>query len=79
MCRRDLILTGKGLYLIGREQIKKGPEKGKTVEVIKRKLPFDQISHVSLSQMQVREIASLINSSSVVDVFPRSDATFRPI
>lgn len=53
MCRRDLILTGKYLYLIGREQIKKGPEKGKSVQVIKRKLPFNQISHVSLSTLQV--------------------------
>lgn len=53
MCRRDLILTGKYLYLIGREQIKKGSEKGKSVQVIKRKLPFNQISHVSLSTLQV--------------------------
>lgn len=53
MCRRDLILTGKCLYLIGREQLKKGPEKGKSIQVIKRKLPFNQISHVSLSTLQV--------------------------
>ncbi|KAL6257902.1 hypothetical protein P5V15_011501 [Pogonomyrmex californicus] len=52
MCRRDLILTGKCVYLIGREQIKKGPEKGKFIEVIKRKLSFNQISHVSLSTLQ---------------------------
>ncbi|XP_071573945.1 unconventional myosin-Ie isoform X1 [Temnothorax nylanderi] len=52
MCRRDLILTGKCIYLIGREQINKGPEKGKSIEVIKRKLPFNQISHVSLSKLQ---------------------------
>lgn len=53
MCRRDLILTGKYVYLIGREQIKKGTEKGKSVEVIKRKLSFNQISYVSLSTLQV--------------------------
>lgn len=53
MCRRDLILTGKCVYLIGREQLKKGPEKGKSIEVVKRKLPFNQISHVSLSTLQV--------------------------
>ncbi|OXU30861.1 hypothetical protein TSAR_001331, partial [Trichomalopsis sarcophagae] len=52
MCRRDLILTGKCLYLIGREPIKKGPEKGRSIEVIKRKLPFEQISHISLSTLQ---------------------------
>ncbi|XP_029044083.2 unconventional myosin-Ie-like isoform X3 [Osmia bicornis bicornis] len=52
MSRRDLILTNKYLYLIGREQIKKGLEKKKLVEVIKRKLSFNQISHVSLSTLQ---------------------------
>ncbi|XP_046434447.1 unconventional myosin-Ie-like [Neodiprion virginianus] len=51
-CRRDLILTGKCLFLIGREQIKKGLDKGRWVEVIKRKLPLDQITHVSLSTLQ---------------------------
>ncbi|XP_033341895.2 unconventional myosin-Ie [Megalopta genalis] len=52
MSRRDLILTNKSLYLIGRERIKKGPEKGRLVEVIKRKLAFNQISHISLSTLQ---------------------------
>ncbi|XP_020282389.1 unconventional myosin-Ie-like [Pseudomyrmex gracilis] len=52
MSRRDLILTGKCLYLIGREQIKKGLDKGKSIQVVKRKLLFDQISHVSLSTLQ---------------------------
>ncbi|XP_017877244.1 unconventional myosin-Ie-like isoform X2 [Ceratina calcarata] len=50
--RRDLILTSKYLYLIGREQVKKGPEKGKKVEIIKRKLSFNQISNISLSTLQ---------------------------
>ncbi|KAK1124066.1 hypothetical protein K0M31_007090 [Melipona bicolor] len=50
--RKELILTNKFLYLIGREQIKKGPTKGKLVEVIKRKLSFSQISYVSLSKLQ---------------------------
>ncbi|XP_076236580.1 unconventional myosin-Ie [Calliopsis andreniformis] len=52
MSRRDLILTSNHLYLIGREKIKKGTEKGKLNEVIKRKLSFSQISHVSLSTLQ---------------------------
>ncbi|XP_011498477.1 PREDICTED: unconventional myosin-Ie-like [Ceratosolen solmsi marchali] len=52
MCRRDLILTSKCLYLIGRESMKKGPKKGCCMEVIKRKLPFEQISHISLSTLQ---------------------------
>lgn len=50
--RCDLILTGKALFLIGREQVKKGPQKGKYVEVVKRKLNFENISHVSLSPLQ---------------------------
>lgn len=54
MSRRDLILTSSHLYLIGREKIKKGSEKGKLNEVIKRKLSLNQISHVSLSTLQVR-------------------------
>jgi hypothetical protein len=33
--------------------VKKGPEKGKPVEVMKRKLDFENISHVSLSTLQV--------------------------
>ena len=55
MCRRDLILTGKCIYLIGREPTRKGLEKVKAVEVIKRKLSFHQISHISLSTLQVFE------------------------
>lgn len=51
--RRDLILTANVLFLIGREQIKKGPEKGKYMQIIKRKLEFDQISCLSLSTLQV--------------------------
>ncbi|GLD49787.1 unconventional myosin-If-like protein, partial [Lates japonicus] len=50
--KRDLILTPKGIYLIGREQVKKGPEKGQIKEVLKRKLEFGSISSVSLSTRQ---------------------------
>lgn len=46
--KRDLILTPKGIYLIGREKVKKGPEKGQVKEVLKRKLDFASISAVSL-------------------------------
>lgn len=55
MSRKELILTNKYLYLIGREQIKKGVDKGNLVEVIKRKLSFNQLSHISLSTLQVSE------------------------
>uniref|UniRef100_A0A673A8G4 Osteoclast-stimulating factor 1 n=1 Tax=Sphaeramia orbicularis TaxID=375764 RepID=A0A673A8G4_9TELE len=50
--KRDLILTPKGIYLIGREKVKKGPEKGQIKEVLKRKLEFGSISSVSLSTRQ---------------------------
>ncbi|XP_024135163.1 unconventional myosin-If [Oryzias melastigma] len=50
--KRDLILTPKGIYLIGREKVKKGPEKGQIKEVLKRKMEFESISGVSLSTRQ---------------------------
>ena len=46
--KRDLILSPKGIYLIGREKVKKGPEKGQIKEVLKRKLEFESIHSVSL-------------------------------
>ncbi|XP_017753375.1 PREDICTED: unconventional myosin-Ie-like [Eufriesea mexicana] len=52
MSRRNLILTNKHLYLIGQEEMKKDSEKGKLIDVIKRKLSFNQISHISLSPLQ---------------------------
>ncbi|XP_056270913.1 unconventional myosin-If isoform X2 [Pseudoliparis swirei] len=42
----------KGIYLIGREKVKKGPEKGQIKEVLKRKLEFEGITGVSLSTRQ---------------------------
>ncbi|OAD59538.1 Unconventional myosin-Ie [Eufriesea mexicana] len=54
MSRRNLILTNKHLYLIGQEEMKKDSEKGKLIDVIKRKLSFNQISHISLSPLQTR-------------------------
>uniref|UniRef100_A0A8C7KY44 Osteoclast-stimulating factor 1 n=1 Tax=Oncorhynchus kisutch TaxID=8019 RepID=A0A8C7KY44_ONCKI len=50
--KRDLILSPKGIYLIGREKVKKGPEKGQIKEVLKRKLEFESIHSVSLSMRQ---------------------------
>ncbi|KAK6468129.1 unconventional myosin-If-like [Huso huso] len=50
--KRDLILTPKGIYLIGREKIKKGPEKGQIKEVLKRKMEIQSIRSVSLSMRQ---------------------------
>ncbi|MBN3281968.1 MYO1F protein, partial [Polyodon spathula] len=50
--KRDLILTPKGIYLIGREKVKKGPEKGQIKEVLKRKMEIKSIQSVSLSMRQ---------------------------
>ncbi|KAF7992566.1 hypothetical protein HCN44_004910 [Aphidius gifuensis] len=60
ICRRDLILTDNYIYLIGRAVIKNNntnnklnkPGFKKTEEIIKRKISFDQISHISLSTLQ---------------------------
>uniref|UniRef100_A0A4W4GFC1 Osteoclast-stimulating factor 1 n=1 Tax=Electrophorus electricus TaxID=8005 RepID=A0A4W4GFC1_ELEEL len=46
--KRDLILTPKGIYLIGREKVKKGPEKGQIKEVLKRRLDIANVRSVSL-------------------------------
>lgn len=46
--KRDLILTPKFLYLIGREKVKQGPDKGQIQEVLKRKIELHKIQSVSL-------------------------------
>ncbi|XP_076066450.1 unconventional myosin-Ie-like isoform X2 [Oratosquilla oratoria] len=50
--KRHLILTKYNLYLIGREKVKRGPEKGQTVEAVKRKIPLENFSQISLSKYQ---------------------------
>ncbi|XP_072038335.1 unconventional myosin-If-like isoform X2 [Amphiura filiformis] len=50
--KRDLLLSSKNIYLIGREQIKKGPEKGVIKDVLKRKIPLQAIDRISLSTLQ---------------------------
>ena len=44
--KRDLILTGKAVWLIGREKAKEGPSKGNMVPVVERKIDFDKIAKV---------------------------------
>lgn len=46
--KRDLILTPKSVYLIGREKVKQGPDKGLVTEVLKRKIDVEKILAVSL-------------------------------
>ena len=50
--KRDLVLNGKALWLIGREKVKSGPEKGNLVPAVSRKVEFDTINKVSLSPRQ---------------------------
>ncbi|XP_068176609.1 unconventional myosin-Ie isoform X2 [Antennarius striatus] len=50
--KRDLILTPKSVYLIGREKVKQGPDKGQVMEVLKRRIEVEKILAVSLSTMQ---------------------------
>ena len=52
MEKRDLVLNGKAVWLIGREKVPSGPEKGKLVPAVIRKLEFDMITKVSLSPRQ---------------------------
>jgi len=48
----DLLLTSRHVTLVGREKVKKGINKGKMEEVIKRQLPLDKISSIGLSPFQ---------------------------
>ncbi|KAK2172541.1 hypothetical protein NP493_950g01025 [Ridgeia piscesae] len=50
--KRDLLLSPKNIYLVGREVVKKGPNKGQMQEVVKRKIPLSQIQGISLSTKQ---------------------------
>ncbi|XP_078526236.1 unconventional myosin-If [Lissotriton helveticus] len=50
--KRDFILTPKYIYMIGREKVKKGPEKGLIKEVLKKKVDIQAIRSVSLSTRQ---------------------------
>ncbi|XP_039107503.1 unconventional myosin-If isoform X1 [Hyaena hyaena] len=50
--KRDLILTPKCVYMIGREKVKKGPEKGQVREVLKKKVEIQALRGVSLSTRQ---------------------------
>uniref|UniRef100_A0A3Q1IYT7 Osteoclast-stimulating factor 1 n=1 Tax=Anabas testudineus TaxID=64144 RepID=A0A3Q1IYT7_ANATE len=50
--KRDLILTPNFLYLIGREKVKQGPDKGQIQEVLKRKIEINKVQSVSLSTLQ---------------------------
>ena len=44
--KRDLIVTQKGIFIIGREAAKTGPNKGQFVESVSRNIPFPQLFQV---------------------------------
>lgn len=50
--KRDLIVTHKGIFLIGREVAKTGPNKGQALEVVTRHIPLERLFQVSLSPRQ---------------------------
>jgi myosin-1 len=46
--KRDLILTGNAIVIVGREKEKAGPKKGQFVEIITRQIDFEQLQSISL-------------------------------
>ncbi|KAI6239978.1 hypothetical protein M3Y99_00512000 [Aphelenchoides fujianensis] len=48
----DVLVTAKYLYLIARVVEKKGVNKGKLVEVVKRQIPYEQLEVIGLSTLQ---------------------------
>uniref|UniRef100_A0A7M4FW44 Unconventional myosin-Ie-like n=1 Tax=Crocodylus porosus TaxID=8502 RepID=A0A7M4FW44_CROPO len=50
--KRDLMLTPRCLYLIGRERVRQGPDKGAIREVLKRRIELEHVQAVSLSSLQ---------------------------
>lgn len=62
--KRDLILTPKFLYLIGREKVKQGPDKGQIQEVLKRKIELNKIQSVSLRYMSRNRAGTMTASGT---------------
>ena len=46
---RDLIVTPKGIFLVGRELEKSGPNKGQEIEAVTRRIEFGNLYQVSFS------------------------------
>ena len=46
--KRDLILTGKAVWMIGREKSKDGASKGQMIPVPVRKIDLDKIAKVKI-------------------------------
>ncbi|OAF68995.1 hypothetical protein A3Q56_03252, partial [Intoshia linei] len=52
MSKRHLILTQTKLFIFGQEKIKKGPDKGKKMYVIKYESPIEEVSSIKISTKQ---------------------------
>lgn len=50
--KRDLLLSGENLYLVGRERIKKGPQAGQFVEKVMRQSKVRDVQNIDLSTRQ---------------------------
>lgn len=74
--KRDLILTPKAVYLIGREKVKKGPEKGQIKEVLKRKMEFGSVSSVSLRWVLRESSRMVVRSQNEQDEGGVANAAF---
>ena len=46
--KRDLLLSARTIYLIGREKVSSGPEKGQIKDVVKRMIPVAKVQSISL-------------------------------
>ena len=52
VCKRYLVLTRTGIYMIGPTRTKSGPNKGQIAQVIKRKILITEIEKVRISLMR---------------------------
>ena len=50
--KRDLVVVPSAIFIIGRNMMEKGPNKGQVMEVVKRRIPMSDLSQVSLSIFQ---------------------------
>lgn len=45
---REVLVTENNLFIMGSEKAKEGPNKGKFVKIVKRKVPFNQLQSISM-------------------------------
>ena len=48
---RDLIVTPKGIFLVGRQVDKSGPNKGQEIETVTRRIDFDALYQVKFKYL----------------------------